>query len=269
MREWSTFSRFPCTADDYYAIMVDGSFQERLHVEGLKMGCWDFTDDLQSDGTLKRVVFSEPRLNLPSVIARMMSKAQSYHEYTTYWPAQRRRLVRVVPCVGGENMDFTFDEWVRDDEDGVGGCVVEASVKVDVGVLKKGSTTERRGNWLTRILERFICSTSKVKIAERDAYLNRHFTALGYKVYGVVGVETEKQITEARFSQEYEREAVVVEVDFRGSVESVDGSMKKAAAQRVSAMALSSHPLPPCTFVRRSSWQNLKRALTATACSSP
>ena len=50
--------------------------------------------------------------------------AQSYHEHTTYTPSECRRFVRVVPCMGAENMDFTFNEWVRDDVDGVGGVRV-------------------------------------------------------------------------------------------------------------------------------------------------
>jgi hypothetical protein len=29
------FSRFPCTADEYFAMMVDGPFQQKLHVEVL------------------------------------------------------------------------------------------------------------------------------------------------------------------------------------------------------------------------------------------
>ena len=50
--------------------------------------------------------------------------------------------------------------------DGVGGCVCEAVVKVNVGVVRKGST-ERKGNWLCRLLERFICNTSKAGLYSR------------------------------------------------------------------------------------------------------
>ena len=68
MKEWRSFSRFPCTADEYYALMLDGAFQQKLHMTAMKMGCYDVTDDAQPDGTIKRVVFSEPRLNLPAVL---------------------------------------------------------------------------------------------------------------------------------------------------------------------------------------------------------
>ena len=280
MREWETFSRFPCTADEYYAIMEDGAFQERLHLDGLGMGCWDYTDTRHVDGTMKRVVFSEPRLNLPAVIARMMSRAQAYHEHTTYTPSERRRVVRVVPCVGGENMDFTFDERVRPDEDGVGGCVVEAQVSVNVGVLKKGSTTERKSNWLCRLLERFICSTSKVKIAERDAWLNRHFESLGYRVlFGDAttsaaksGQSTEKTHIGREKEDEDEDEeedddnddndnavSVQVSVDDSGGNDAKES--KATAVSRSDLLsALGSHPLPPSTF-RRSSWKALKSSV--------
>ena len=275
MREWSTFSRFPCDADEYYTLMLDGPFQEKLHLQGLGMDCWDFTDNWREDGTLKRVVFSEPRLNLPSIIAKMISKAQAYHEHTVYTPSERRRLVRVVPCVGGENMDFTFDEWVRPDEDGVGGCFVEATVKVTVGVLRKGSTTERKSNWLCRILERFICSTSKVKVAERDAWLNRHFTSLGYRVFGDVqaGAATASAMHDGGGSSSGSSSGgddVVVELDFDGGDVKVSGkgefssssstSSPSAAAAAAAAAALGSHPLPPSTF-KRSSWKAIKSSV--------
>jgi hypothetical protein len=62
---------------------------------------------------------------------------------------------------------------------------------VTVGVLRKGSKTgERSSNWLFRLLERFLCSTSKLKIAERDVYLNRHFASMGYQVLGAAAEDT-------------------------------------------------------------------------------
>lgn len=176
MKEWSTFSRFPCTAEEYYALMLDGDFQRKVHLEGLKMGRYDVTDDPHPDGTVRRVVFSEPKLNLPAVLERVMKRAQAYHEHAVFDPSKLDRRVKVVPCIGAERIDFSFHETVRPDEDGVGGCVVEALVRVRV-----------QGGWLGRILERFVCSTSKIKIAERDAHLNAHFRAVGFDTFD--GVE--------------------------------------------------------------------------------
>ena len=176
MKEWRSFSRFPCTADEYYALMLDGAFQQKLHMTAMKMGCYDVTDDAQPDGTIKRVVFSEPRLNLPAVLERVMKKAQAYHEHAVFNPPALERRVQVVPCVAGDRMDFSFHEWVRDDDDGVGGCVVESAIKVHV-----------KGGWLARILERFIKSTSRVKIAERDAHMNEYFRARGRATFDGVG----------------------------------------------------------------------------------
>ena len=167
MKEWRSFSRFPCTADEYYALMLDGAIQQKLHMTAMKMGCYDVTDDAQPDGTIKRIVFSEPRLNLPAVLERVMKKAQAYHEHGVFNPPSLERRVQVVPCIGGDMMDFSFHEWVRDDDDGVGGCVVESVIKVHV-----------KSGWLARILERFIKSMSRVKIAERDAHMRDYFRAM-------------------------------------------------------------------------------------------
>ena len=113
MKEWSTFSRFPCTAEEYYALMLDGDFQRKVHLEGLKMGCYDVTDDPQPDGTVRRVVFSEPKLNLPAVLERVMKRAQAYHEHAVFDPSKLDRRVKVIPCMGAERMDFSFHETVR------------------------------------------------------------------------------------------------------------------------------------------------------------
>ena len=162
MRVWRTFSRFACTAEEYFDLMLDVPFQERLHVDGLGMGTYQADDTLEADGTY-RVAFAEPRLNLPAVLARLFAKAQAYHEHTHYDPVTLERHVRVVPALGAEHMDFTFTETVRADRDGVGGCVATSVVRVHCD-----------GGWLGRVLERFICSTSKVKLGERDAYLNAY-----------------------------------------------------------------------------------------------
>ena len=258
MREWRTFSRFPCTAKEYYALMVDGAFQERLHVDGLKMGCWDFEDARDARGVLRsRVAFSEPRLNLPAIIERLARRAQSYHEHTTYTPSECRRFVRVVPCVGAESMDFTFDEWVRDDVDGVGGCVCESIVRVAV-----------KGGWIGRILERFICSTSKVKLSERDAWLHaKHFAPMGYRRIGFDDFEpASDSIADAdagaAAADDDDGDVPTVTLSFRGG-----GSGKKKSGKGegewVGAADLSAHPLPPSAF-RRSGWKNFKSKFAST-----
>ena len=239
MKEWRSFSRFPCTADAYYALMLDGAFQQKLHMTAMKMGCYDVTDDAQPDGTIKRIVFSEPRLNLPAVLERVMKKAQAYHEHAVFNPPGLERRVRVVPCIGGDRMDFSFHEWVRDDDDGVGGCVVESAISVHV-----------KGGWLARILERFIKSTSRVKIAERDAHMNDYFRARGMATFDGVG---ERATAEA----EPDGDATTVTVTFESSssLPAVKGTKGGTSARHSAPAArlsreeslarLCSHPLPP------------------------
>lgn len=252
MKEWSTFSRFPCIAEEYYALMLDGDFQRKVHLEGLKMGCYDVTDDLQPDGTVRRVVFSEPKLNLPAVLERVMKRAQAYHEHAVFDPSKLDRRVKVIPCMGAERMDFSFHETVRPDEDGVGGCVVEALVRVKV-----------QGGWLGRILERFVCSTSKVKIAERDAHLNAHFRAVGFDTFdGVARVDATRTLAP-------ESTSVVTVTMGAPRVKNPDARREetKTESRRVPAFiparmsaaesleALRSHPLAPSP--PRSSWRRM------------
>ena len=250
MKEWRSFSRFPCTADAYYALMLDGAFQQKLHMTAMKMGCYDVTDDAQPDGTIKRVVFSEPRLNLPAVLERVMKKAQAYHEHAVFNPPALERRVQVVPCIGGDRMDFSFHEWVRDDDDGVGGCVVESAIEVHV-----------KGGWLARILERFIKSTSRVKIAERDAHMNEYFRARGRATFDGVGQGAAEAETET--DGEETTATVTFDGDLSGGKKGTRGNETRArhsapvacAVSREESLArLCSHPLPPeprRSFARR------------------
>ena len=244
MKEWRTFSRFPCSASSYYALMLDGDFQARAHVRGLGMACYDVVDEPNDDGArLNRVVYSEPRLNLPAVLERVMKRAQAYHERAVFDLRDRSRFVRVVPCVGGESIDFMFHERVRPDEDGVGGCVVEAEVRVKV-----------KGGWLGRILERFIRNTSKQKIAERDAWLNAHFRACGYDTFdGVARAEAAATPDAAssrcdsgggrtEWTADDDRAPVSATVRL---ARSSAPAKTHAAAREESLSALLSHPLPP------------------------
>ena len=243
MKEWRTFSRFPCSASSYYALMLDGDFQARAHVRGLGMACYDVVDEPIDDGArLNRVVYSEPRLNLPAVLERVMKRAQAYHERAVFDLRDRSRFVRVVPCVGGESIDFTFHERVRPDEDGVGGCVVEAEVRVEV-----------KGGWLGRILERFIRNTSKQKIAERDAWLNAHFRACGYDTFDGVaraeGAATPDAASSRRDSgggreQTADDDRAPVSATVRLARSSAPAKTH-AASREESLSTLLSHPLPP------------------------
>ena len=264
MKEWSTFSRFPCTAEEYYALMLDGDFQRKVHLEGLKMGRYDVTDDPHPDGTVRRVVFSEPKLNLPAVLERVMKRAQAYHEHAVFDPSKLDRRVKVVPCVGAVRIDFSFHETVRPDEDGVGGCVVEALVRVRV-----------QGGWLGRILERFVCSTSKVKIAERDAHLNAHFRAVGFDTFdGVERVHATDDVLETRrddvdLADAAPESSSVVTVTV-GTARVSDPGARRTNTNtkpmhvpaRMSASesldALRSHPLAPSP--PRSMWRRMTRA---------
>ena len=101
------------------------------------MGRYDVTDDPHPDGTVRRVVFSEPKLNLPAVLERVMQRAGLPR--TPSSTPQTRPTRQGGPLHRRRGIDFSFHETVRPDEDGVGGCVVEALVRVRV-----------QGGWLGR-----------------------------------------------------------------------------------------------------------------------
>jgi hypothetical protein len=126
--------------------------------------------------------------------------------------------------------------------------VVESAISVHV-----------KGGWLARILERFIKSTSRVKIAERDAHMNDYFRARGMATFDGVG---ERATAEA----EPDGDATTVTVTFESSssLPAVKGTKGGTSARHSAPAArlsreeslarLCSHPLPPeprRSFARR------------------
>lgn len=266
MKEWKSHSRFPCSAQVYYDLMLDGKFQQTLHMTAMKMGCYDVTDDVQADGSIKRVVFSEPRLNLPAVLARVMKKAQAYHENAVFNHPFLERRVKVVPCMAGEMLDFSFHEWVRPDSDGDGGgggtgCVVESVIKLHV-----------KGGWIARLLERFIKSQCKVKIAERDKHMNDWFRERGLVALDGFGTDDgngKEEKSQAKKGPETQTASSVV-VSFENGNTHKPASRFSAPAslsRELSLASLSSHPLPPVprkSALRRAraSWSQLSQTLS-------
>jgi len=97
--EWHIRSRFNRSPERFFAHMMDGAFQEDMHVKGLKMTSWDYVDRPAEEpgGVLTRVAFAEPKLNLPAVIQRLARKTQAYHELSSFEPMTRVRHVTVKP----------------------------------------------------------------------------------------------------------------------------------------------------------------------------
>ena len=251
LKEWRSFSRFPCTAQQYYDLMLDGSFQQKLHTTAMKMGCYDVSDDVRPDGTIKRIVFSEPRLNLPTVLARVMKKAQAYHENAVFNPTKLERRVEVIPCMGHEMMDFSFHEWVRPDSDGVGGCVVESVITLHV-----------KGGWLARMLERFIKSTSKVKILERDGHMNSYFRKQGVETFDVTVFSKHRSCEKDDNEKENQNEPASTVIVTFGDTTSNDKGFGAVKPQKSSPVALAaslaalcSHPLAPMPKRRGASFK--------------
>ena len=181
---------FDVSAVEYFDLMLDTVVQQEIHTskDGLNMSVWRASDGplLGVPNGTSRVVFSEPDLKVPKFLKKWVQKAQSYNEYSDFYPpklggdgddgedggkgANRARTTSkrecvVVPHVGANRMTMTFTEYYTEHEESTARnpkCLVRSEVFVEVRAPLIGSK-----------MERWILNTSREKVEERDAFVIR------------------------------------------------------------------------------------------------
>ena len=181
---------FDVSAVEYFDLMLDTVVQQEIHTskDGLNMSVWRASDGplLGVPNGTSRVVFSEPDLKVPKFLKKWVQKAQSYNEYSDFYPpklggdgddgedggkgANRARTTSkrecvVVPHVGANRMTMTFTEYYTEHEESTARnpkCLVRSEVFVEVRAPLIGSK-----------MEQWILNTSREKVEERDAFVIR------------------------------------------------------------------------------------------------
>jgi hypothetical protein len=181
---------FDVSAVEYFDLMLDTVVQQEIHTskDGLNMSVWRASDGplLGVPNGISRVVFSEPDLKVPKFLKKWVQKAQSYNEYSDFYPpklggdgddgedggkgANRARTTSkrecvVVPHVGANRMTMTFTEYYTEHEESTARnpkCLVRSEVFVEVRAPLIGSK-----------MEQWILNTSREKVEERDAFVRR------------------------------------------------------------------------------------------------
>ena len=181
---------FDVSPVEYFDLMLDTVVQQEIHTskDGLNMSVWRASDGplLGVPNGTSRVVFSEPDLKVPKFLKKWVQKAQSYNEYSDFYPpklggdgddgedggkgANRARTTSkrecvVVPHVGANRMTMTFTEYYTEHEESTAPnpkCLVCSEVFVEVRAPLIGSK-----------MEQWILNTSREKVEERDAFVRR------------------------------------------------------------------------------------------------
>ena len=181
---------FDVSPVEYFDLMLDTVVQQEIHTskDGLNMSVWRASDGplLGVPNGTSRVVFSEPDLKVPKFLKKWVQKAQSYNEYSDFYPpklggdgddgedggkgANRARTTSkrecvVVPHVGANRMTMTFTEYYTEHEESTARnpkCLVRSEVFVEVRAPLIGSR-----------MEQWILNTSREKVEERDAFVRR------------------------------------------------------------------------------------------------
>ena len=153
---------FDVSPVEYFDLMLDTVVQQEIHTskDGLNMSVWRASDGplLGVPNGTSRVVFSEPDLKVPKFLKKWVQKAQSYNEYSDFYPpklgddgdgddgedggkgANRARTTSkrecvVVPHVGANRMTMTFTEYYTEHEESTARnpkCLVRSEVFVEV-----------------------------------------------------------------------------------------------------------------------------------------
>ena len=267
---------FDVSPVEYFDLMLDTVVQQEIHTskDGLNMSVWRASDGplLGVPNGTSRVVFSEPDLKVPKFLKKWVQKAQSYNEYSDFYPpklggdgvdgedggkgANRARTTSkrecvVVPHVGANRMTMTFTEYYTEHEESTARnpkCLVRSEVFVEV-----------RAPIIGRKMEQWILNTSREKVEERDAFVRRMLEKSKEKRGKSKGLEkrgkNEKWRRKFYSSQWFEEdsaleesESVVEAKEFLEETRITSGSNDKS---EVKLESLESFPIPRTKGLRR------------------
>jgi len=258
---------FDVSAVEYFDLMLDTVVQQEIHTskDGLNMSVWRASDGplLGVPNGTSRVVFSEPDLKVPKFLKKWVQKAQSYNEYSDFYPpklggdgddgedggkgANRARTTSkrecvVVPHVGANRMTMTFTEYYTEHEESTARnpkCLVRSEVFVEVRAPLIGSK-----------MERWILNTSREKVEERDAFVIRMLEKSKEKIGKSKGLEkrgkNEKWRRKFYSSQWFEEDSALEESE-SASVEESRITSGSNDNSEVKLESLESFPIKPRT----------------------
>ena len=263
---------FDVSPVEYFDLMLDTVVQQEIHTskDGLNMSVWRASDGplLGVPNGTSRVVFSEPDLKVPKFLKKWVQKAQSYNEYSDFYPpklgddgdgddgedggkgANRARTTSkrecvVVPHVGANRMTMTFTEYYMEHEESTARnpkCLVRSEVFVEVRAPIIGSK-----------MEQWILNTSREKVEERDAFVRRMLEKSKEKRGKSKGLEkrgkNEKWRRKFYSSQWFEEDSALEESESASVEESQITSGSNDS--EVKLESLESFPIPRTKGLRR------------------
>ena len=261
---------FDVSPVEYFDLMLDTVVQQEIHTskDGLNMSVWRASDGplLGVPNGTSRVVFSEPDLKVPKFLKKWVQKAQSYNEYSDFYPpklggdgddgedggkgANRARTTSkrecvVVPHVGANRMTMTFTEYYTEHEESTARnpkCLVRSEVFVEVRAPLIGSK-----------MEQWILNTSREKVEERDAFVRRMLEKSKEKRGKSKGLEkrgkNEKWRRKFYSSQWFEEDSALEESESASVEESQITSGSNDS--EVKLESLESFPIPRTKGLRR------------------
>lgn len=258
---------FDVSPVEYFDLMLDTVVQQEIHTskDGLNMSVWRASDGplLGVPNGTSRVVFSEPDLKVPKFLKKWVQKAQSYNEYSDFYPpklggdgddgedggkgANRARTTSkrecvVVPHVGANRMTMTFTEYYTEHEESTARnpkCLVRSEVFVEVRAPLIGSK-----------MEQWILNTSREKVEERDAFVRRMLEKSKEKRGKSKGLEKREKNEKWRrkfYSSQWFEEDSALEESESASVEESRITSGSNDNSEVKLESLESFPIKPRT----------------------
>jgi hypothetical protein len=114
-------------------VFLTSSYQEALHRKGL--GCVDCSIDeivVDAQGRTHIALWTEPRVNAPPIVRKVIGERLKYREEGIYDPATGRYQFRVIPSTLANASDITGTLWIEPVGRGQIERVCELQCKINV-----------------------------------------------------------------------------------------------------------------------------------------
>ncbi len=151
MKKWTLRHEINCSAEQFWPVFFDKSFNEAMFLEGLGFPEYEIVEQTETDGAVRRIVRGRPKMNLPKPVMKLLGDSFGYTEHGSFEPKSEVWTFKMTSStLAGKlrNEGTTRVEAVDDSKCiRVAELICEAKVFGVGGLLESTSESEMTKGW--------------------------------------------------------------------------------------------------------------------------
>jgi hypothetical protein len=123
-----------CSVDDFWSnLFFDPDFNRKLYIDRLKFKNWEVQDDqVEQGGVRVRKIRSEPDMELPGALKKVVGESMQYVEHGKFDPASKRYRFHIEPSKMADKIKSAGELWVESKGDKQCERIVKMEIEVKI-----------------------------------------------------------------------------------------------------------------------------------------